>query len=211
MACRTQIKRKVTIKTGNIDQKNLKEAGRLQYFFHSPSSELPIRDVLNEQNQAHKKEPHIEIGAENYWVACYQPNNIVPFIRSNEKYLFLMTTCRNKKLKPFYGKKFIVGYIVKKSSGENTKNVYFVKGDTRLYSFKDALPISKLGYSKFTRMKLVDEGDTQKILRHFNKRKNVLKKCIKEIKRLDKDNITCLRIKEGYKCPFKDECLRWKV
>jgi len=32
----------------------LEEKGRLQFFFHSPSSELPIRDVLNEQKKGHK-------------------------------------------------------------------------------------------------------------------------------------------------------------
>ncbi len=32
-----------------ITYNNLEEKGRLQFFFHSPSSILPIRDVLNEQ------------------------------------------------------------------------------------------------------------------------------------------------------------------
>jgi len=32
----------------NFRLKNLKEKGMLQYFYHSPSSELPIRDVLGE-------------------------------------------------------------------------------------------------------------------------------------------------------------------
>lgn len=75
---------------------NLEEKGRLQYFFHSPSSKLPIRDVLNEQKRGYKTEPHIEIGAENYINRCYQSNNIMPFLKSKGKYLFLFTTCKAK-------------------------------------------------------------------------------------------------------------------
>jgi hypothetical protein len=55
----------------------LEERGRLQFFFHSHSSELHIRDVLNEQKRGYKTEPHIEIGAENYIFCCYQSNNIM--------------------------------------------------------------------------------------------------------------------------------------
>ncbi|KKN43011.1 hypothetical protein LCGC14_0707370, partial [marine sediment metagenome] len=58
--------RKKDLKATNFLFENLEDKGRLQYFFHSPSSELPIRDVLDEQKKGHKTEPHIEIGAENY-------------------------------------------------------------------------------------------------------------------------------------------------
>jgi hypothetical protein len=61
----------------SISAEFLEEKGRLQFFFHSPSSELPIRDILNEHGKGHKTEPHIEIGAENYINCCYQSNNIV--------------------------------------------------------------------------------------------------------------------------------------
>jgi hypothetical protein len=210
MACKTPTKGKVQNKVKFFNRKGLKEKGRVQYFYHSPSSELPIRDVLNEQREGHKKEPHIEIGAENYWVGCYQSNNIRPFINNEEKYLFLMTTCRNKNLKSFYGKKFIVGYISKEAFGKNRKDTFFVKGKTALFSFKDSIPIERLGYSKFTRTKLIDEKDTNKILKHLRKKKNILLKCVKEIKKLDENNMTCARIKDRKKCLFKDECLRWK-
>jgi len=101
-----------------IASKNLREKGRLQYFYHSPSSELPVRDVLGEQKAkgksvGQKTEPHIEIGAENYINCCYQRKNIVPFLKSEEKYLFLFTTCKCQNLKVHYGEKFVVGYIIK--------------------------------------------------------------------------------------------------
>ncbi len=186
------------------NKKNLKERGRVQFFYHCPYSKLPIRDVIDKE----KIEPHIEIGAENYWVSCYQSNNIKPFIDKNEKYIFLMTTCQNKKLKKFYRKKFIVGYIKRGGNGKRNGK-HFVKEETSLFSFKDSLPISDLGYSKYTRVKLVDENDTKKILEHFKKKNNILKKCVKEIKNLDKEDITCLRKDKGRKCYFKNECLRW--
>jgi hypothetical protein len=89
---------------------NLKLEGRLQFFFHCPDSSLPIRDVRPVKNRR-KKEPHIEKNAENYCVKCYQ-NNIIGFLRSREKYLFLFTQCvsREPALRKLHGKRFIVGY-----------------------------------------------------------------------------------------------------
>ena len=205
-----------------INQDQLKEKGRLQYFYHSPSSELPIRDVLNEQKQGHKTEPHIEIGAENYWYACYQSNNIIPFLKSDEKYLLLFTTCKNKTLTEFYGKKYIVGYIEKQTMGESpkhqksscqktgVKSKRFVKGNTFLFNFSDSISLNVLGFSKFTRVKKTNLAMTEKILDHFKGKENILKECVNEIKRLDSNNNTCFREKYGYPCQFEDECLRWK-
>lgn len=78
----------------------LKEEGMLQYFYHSPSSKIPIRDVLGENmidshSVGRKTEPHLEIGAENYIRRCWA-RNISRFIEENKKYLFLLTVCKNK-------------------------------------------------------------------------------------------------------------------
>ena len=94
---------------------NTRNKGMVQYFYHSPSSKFPIRDVLNEQRKGYKTEPHIEIGAENFCVECYQ-NNIKKFVERKLNYLFLITTCKNKEVNRKYGKdtnQFIVGYIKK--------------------------------------------------------------------------------------------------
>ncbi len=190
-------------------EQNLNETGRLQYFYHSPSSLLPIRDVLNEQRQGYKKEPHIEIGAENYWASCYQNNNIKPFIKNKEKYLFLMTTCRNAKLRQC-GKKVIVGYISRKLT-EIHEGRSFVKGDIFLYPFKDAIPIAKMGYSEHTTLKKVDEDHTKNILNHFKDKINIVSDCIKEIKAKDKDNRTCPRLSEGSECQYRNECSRFLI
>ncbi len=209
------------VKIQPVNQERLLEKGRLQYFYHSPASILPIRDVTNLQNQGFKTEPHIEIGAENYWARCYQ-DYIKSFANSDEKYLFLFTNCQSKELKEFQNKRFIVGYIVKEITGEispgqqpgsqvnGNNSRTFIKGTTYLYSFEDSLPLDALGLKKFRAEKKLDLATTQKILNHFNGKKNILNECINEIKRLDKNNQTCYKTKFGKECQFSDQCLRWK-
>jgi len=211
MACKISVKRKGKAEpiVESINQKNLVEKGRVQFFYHSPSSTLPIRDVLNEQREGAKTEPHIEIGAENYLAKCYQ-NNIIDLINNNEQFLFLFTTCRHKKMLQ-YGKKFIVGYIDrtdydKIGRGKNSR--YYIKGKTYLYEFSDSISLSKLGYSEGTRRKCINEKDCHKILNHFKNKKNIVKKCIDEIISLDKTNETC-PAKKGKKCPLQKQCPRW--
>jgi hypothetical protein len=200
----------------------LEEKGRLQFFFHLPSSELPVRDVLDEQGQGHKTEPHIEIGAENYIFCCYQSNNIVPFLKSKERYLFLFTTCKNKKFEKFYGKRFIVGYMVKQSfiycncrelikqgycDNCAEQQHYGVRGETKIFRFEDAYPLEKLvENSKQIRIRKVSIDETKEILEYFKWKQNVLKECVEEIKDKDKDNRTC---KYGDTCKFRRECLRF--
>jgi len=118
--------------------------GRLHFFYHSPSSELPVRDVKGEQGAGQKTEPYIEKDAENYYVCCYQ-NNIRAFLRSTEeRYLFLCTTCMNEELAGQYDKRFIVGYIEKGKCIRRTKNRVAVQGPTKLCSFRDAYPLANL-------------------------------------------------------------------
>lgn len=191
------------------------KTGRLQYFFHSPSSEFPIRDILNEQNQGHKTEPHIEIGAENYINCCYQSNNIIPFLKCKEQHLFLFTTCKSQNLKDHYGERFIVGYIMKQGLIDCNEH-YAVRGTTRLYSFKDAYPLRRLFPKhkniKNIRIKRLSTEETEKILNHFKGKRNILRRCVEEIKRLDnmnkKKEKTCLVLR-GDKCQYQNECLRW--
>ena len=186
---------------------NLEEKGRLQFFYHSPSSELPVRDVLNEQGRDHKTEPHIEIGAENFINPCYQKNNIVPFLKSREKYLFLFTTCKSEKLKDYLNRRFIVGYIIKQKI-INCGDHYAVQGKTKLYTFEDAYPLEILFPSTYRNMRIrkLSKEETRKVLNHFKTKRNILLECINEIKRLDRKNLTC----KGKNCRFRKECLRFR-
>lgn len=46
-----------------FDPRGIKPSGRLQFFFHAPSSDLPVRDVCDEQGRGRKTEPHLERNA----------------------------------------------------------------------------------------------------------------------------------------------------
>lgn len=197
-----------------IPSRNLKEKGRIQWFFHSPLSKLPIRDVTNEVGEGHKTEPHIEIGAENYLSECHQ-SNISRHLNSDEKYLFLVTECRNKNMEKEYGRNYFVGYIIKEEGllirDEEGNEWNTVKGKTFIFPFDEALLYYEV-YPAIYRLKKVDEKDTKKILNHFKRKHNILQDCIKEIMRLDEKNKdedkTCIILRGG-KCEYEKECLRW--
>ena len=196
-----------------VNVKNLGEKGMLQYFYHSPLSILPIRDVTNELGKGHKTEPHIEIGAENYLEDCYQ-SNIRRFLLSDAKYLFLVTTCRNKQLRSHYGIQYIVGCITKQGWGTGSgkrKNSVFVKGEVKLFPFDNAIPSRDLFGKNLDRAGImqnlfVNSGKTEKILQHLNDHSIPLEKYVREIDRLDRSGRTCYH---GKKCEYRNECLRF--
>jgi hypothetical protein len=164
----------------------MRETGRLQFFFHSPSSELPIRDVLDEQHHGCKTEPYIEKCAENYCSPC-DPQNVLGFLRSEEKYLFLFTTFRNRK---YENKRFIVGYIKKRSALLRRKHGiewWCVQGPTKIVSFDHAYALDRSvagPYYRTIRRRKLDECQTAKVLAKIEKGPNILSRCIAEIERL---------------------------
>lgn len=220
MSRTNRVKKIVKIEEEAISPEDFPEKGRIQYFYHSPLSELPVRDVTNKQGKGHKTEPHIEIGVENYLAECYQPS-IRKFARNDERYLFLVTTCRNEKINEKLGEnktnQFIIGYIVK----EKVCVIYHDKGrhmcvggKTCIYSFDDSILVKDLFGWNFSRSELlsdkkriVDCDKTKDILQHFSGKQDIRKDCVKEIKRLDENNQTCLKSGEC-ECEFQKECLR---
>jgi len=167
---------------------NLSERGRLQFFYHSPCSELPVRDITNVQGKGHKTEPYIEQRAENFCNKCYQKNNIVPFLKSSERYLFLFTTCRNSKLDE-NGSRYIVGYI-EKERALRVGSHYAVQGPVTLYRFQDAFPLRRIHENPNNiRVLKVNEHQTDQILQHLNtgRAENVFSECLDEVERLKKD------------------------
>ena len=219
---------KLKIDEIKLNLNNLVEEGMIQYFYHSPSSKLPVRDILNEREKGHKTEPYIEIGAENFLNSCYQPN-IRKFIERKTKYLFLITTCKNKEIDKAFSKQFIVGYIIAESILKiNEANTirYCIKGQTFIYPFEDSILVKDLFEKNFSQSEnrgktfslfrdvFIDTQKTSEILAHFKNKENILKECIKEIVNLDQKNPknrkTC-RILRGLECTFRKECMRWKV
>lgn len=167
---------------------NLSDRGRLQFFYHSPCSNLPVRDVTNEQGKGHKTEPYIEHHAENYCNTCYQENNIVPFLKSSERYLFLFTTCKTSRLDE-NGSRYIVGYI-KKERALRIGSHYAVQGPVSLYSFQDAFPLCRIHENPMdVRMLKVNKHQTEQILQHFNRVdvEDVFLECLDEVERLKEE------------------------
>lgn len=161
----------------NTDPEGLAERGRVQFFFHSPLSELPIRDVTNKQGAGQKTEPFLEGQAENYCSECYQTNNIVPFLKSREKYLFLQTTCRNADLEQD-GERYIVGYLEKQRALDMGDH-YAAQGPISLYAFEDGYPGSKLDCATDKpRMYKLDEAETSKVMDHFADKKDIFEDCL---------------------------------
>ncbi len=162
---------------------HLDETGRLHYFYHSPSSDLPIRDVLGQQRAEPKTEPHLERNAENYCCCCWQPN-IVGFLKSSEKYLFLLTKCARKESK-HKDKRYIVGYI-RKERCIDRGGFWAVAGETKVYSFDDAFPLRKLSPTTNARhvRRVLTKRQTECVLHSFTGKRNKLSACLKELSRL---------------------------
>ena len=193
--------------TQKINQETLKEIGRLKFFYHCPTSKLPIRNVLEGKKIGEKTEPHIEIGVENYLNRCYQ-DYLKNAIKNKEKYIFWMTTCKNSSL-PEYKKRMIVGYLELPKSEEIAQDRSFFKGKPFIFDFKDSLQVTELGYTAFPRMQLVNEENTKKILAHFKGKEDIREECVEEIKVNDPKNITCYRKSKNFECLYENECSRW--
>lgn len=172
----------------HFDPKRLEPTGRLQFFFHSPSSDLPVRDVCNEQGHGYKTEPHLEKNAENYKKECYQKTNIQGLLKHREKYLFLFTTCRSRAayMRGYEGERYIVGYIRVKRFLPR-QGFVAVQGQTKLVAFKDAYRLQKLDASpghRHIRVKTLNAEETKRVLKHLRGATNIKGRCLQEILRL---------------------------
>lgn len=181
----------VSSRCPRVDRSSLGETGRLHFFYHSPDSPLPVRDVLNGHGQGPKKEPHLEKRAENYCVPCLQ-KNIHGFLDSKEKYLFLFT----RRSGPAADReRYIVGYLTKEKCLQRSyrnKPHLAVQGRIILVSFADAFRLKNLrGLSASAaihlRFRKLNRDQTQDLLSHFKKRTDIFAKCLREVLRLKKE------------------------
>lgn len=184
----------------NIDPRSLEETGRLHFFYHSPDSHFPIRDVRDSQGRGRKTEPYIEKQAENYCVPCLQ-SNIRGFLKSKEKYLFLFT---RRSDDAGDGERYVVGYLTEKRCLHRTRRKearvnrwWAAQGQIKLVSFENAFPLNRIVGKKsalrYVRFKKLDEKKTAQILRHFRRKENILAACLSEVERLK----TQLKIEKG--------------
>jgi len=178
MSCGRKARRETRSPSFNFT--DLDKTGGLHYFYHSPSSNLPIRDVLGEQGKERKTEPHLERSAENYCYPCWQ-SNIVSFLKGNQKYLFLFTRCATKGSK-HEGGRYIVGYILKEKCIDRG-SFWAVAGKTKVYSFDDAFHLSEVSRAKNARhaRRVLTESQTARILESFKGKPNILAACLKQL------------------------------
>ena len=176
---------------------NFEDNGRKQFFYHYPYSELPIRDITS------KTEPHIEIGSENYLRCCIQ-RNTRGFCNSNERYLFLCTRCENRKLREFFGKRFVIGYIEKKIWQKMNNNQLAIIGKTYLVPFVSELDYKKLGFMGRSYAKKFNKKETRKLLKLIHSHKNITNRYIKEMIEKEKNER-----KKGEAVPIDNECLKY--
>lgn len=166
---------------------DLEKKGRGIYFFHDGSTELPVRDI-SEQG---KKEPYIEYGwerglngesviaAENHCYDCYQPA-IRKLAESSEQYLFLLSNPTHLDME-----RCIVGYIRKNGCNVHDGERVSVFGETRLYSFKDAIPVSEYGKRTIAPLggygEVFDREETEDILNHFASCEEVTEEVLQKV------------------------------
>lgn len=184
----------------SVNLHDLDDTGRLHYFYHSPSSDLPVRDVLNELCQGYKTEPYLEKEAENYCCECMQ-GNIRGFLGSREKYLFLVTRMQKAATK-YHGGHHLIGYIRKRKAGSHEwrpGGFYAVLGDAKIYSFHDAYPLESMANFRHYPRK-VNERITATILDHFGDGRSILNECLVELERLKKDLPESERRKQAKEC-----------
>jgi len=160
--------------------------GRLHFFFHSPDSSFPVRDVLDKQRRTFKTEPYIEEGAENYCCNCWQPN-IRGFVKGGEQYLFLFTTCRYESDSKHCGKAYVVGYIKRGTFGRNSSDGWSIIGPTKLYAFKDAFPLAKIrddtAQPRRVRRKL-ESKEVSRLLKKLSEGTSILEECRNVVRKL---------------------------
>src|SRR5208282_633154 len=176
---------------------NQKVAGVFQYFYHCSGQELPIRDVCNRQWHGNKTEPHYENLTENWCSKCMN-GRIRSANRKEVKYLFLVTRYLNSNHR-MNGKLLVVGFLYRAEGkvwrklsqsipsgvsgydSQNPENCGFFAGDEIKSRFVSADKAFVLTGVKNGRWKyFANEDETQKIVSHLEKSKNILQELRKK-------------------------------
>jgi len=165
---------------------DLKEKGRLHFFYHSPLSSLPIRDVTDEQGAGCKTEPYLERQAENYLNPCNQ-RNILGFLESDEKYLLLFTKCKKRDDESHFNRMYVVGYLLKERWLDR-RGFYAAMGRTKMFSFDDAFELRGLPPVENPRhvRKKLSARENARILEGFERKRDIAgewRRCVCSLKK----------------------------
>jgi len=171
--------------------------GRAIYFFHEPSTDLPVR-AMNDTR--HKDEPYIEygyeegcndgrvVGAENFCSACYQ-SAIRKVSENDEEFLFLVTYPKSG-IEP--KENHIVGYIRNEKILHPDGERRSICGEMKLFTFEDALPASEFGKRASGPLgkwgETYDTDQTEEILSHFDGCEDVTEECLEKTLKLKRED-----------------------
>ncbi len=86
-----------------------KTEGIMIYMETSPTTDLPVRDVLNENGKGFQSEPNYETNSYAFFSCCNSKLN--SSIHKSKRRYFFFATQYNGALEPFKGKFLIVGYM----------------------------------------------------------------------------------------------------
>jgi len=205
-------KKTAKLECAGCSPRSYTDTGRIQNFVHYPGSGLPVRDFRT------RTEPHIEVGAAGY-VRPEMQAAIRSFCRSNERYLFLATKCRNRAAGDgkFFGKRYVTGYIARLMCIRPRGN-WTVFGAIRVVPFDPRLEFGRLGIRAGRGIVRLGRSRTRKLLRLVNSRPDIRTRCVREMMALEeaerKNGVrviadrACLD-KKG-KCVLRARCLRKK-
>ena len=171
--------------------------GVVKYFYHSPSSALPVPDVLGEvKNPKTEYHPLSDTYFAENWVSeCQQPTIRMVADRDLDT-LFWVTRCRDRE-STFYKQQLIVGYlqvdaVVSRPTvrgGQIIRMHPALVGTPVLVGFADALSTKKVfGFvykrPEFLHRQFVPENLSSDLKTHLNDAQNIATLCAREIERL---------------------------
>jgi len=180
--------------------------GMIVYYSSDPVSEIPIREVPEDEESPPMPDPNYETGTYGFY-SCYHSKIRAAFTKNKLRYLFFLTKYAGMN-KEAQGKSIITGYFrIKKTANVQKLHLRYLdeysctdldecfalKADEiHFVSLKDAFEVNdellkKWGYkakiSKQMRI-ILDEENTNNLLSFLSSKPNDLENYIKETKRL---------------------------
>jgi hypothetical protein len=198
------------------------DIGKVTYYYcNIERSNLPIRDVCNDHGAGSKKEPHYEgdfngFGTYNECADCNAPSIDSMIKNKKANILFFVTWYTGKKhdYKSSRRRYFVTGYYkmdeIKKVEKPfryiiKCNKPFFVEIDKAFEITKEILrkwrPNRKSSQIYGNQLKFYLKNEqTEELLNHFGKKKNVIQKYVDETKKIARD---CNELINGQSCKSK--------
>lgn len=172
----------------------------------SKSTELPVRDILDENGKGRQIEPNIETGAYGYF-QCFDARTRNSFVKKRKGYLLFLTNYQGT-LEGYRGRDFIVGYYrilqtadvrkfhMRNFSGELCPEIEYCHalraGEMKFVKIQDGLELTadrlkSWGYKGKLNRQLrlaFDEEKVTQVLEHFAQKEDQSASYISQIEKL---------------------------